>query len=234
VADRPFSSAILEAKERGLVPLVADIKPVSPLHGDLVRRRNPAELAGDLVKAGACALSVVTESKNFGGSLQMLGQVAGAVAVPVLRKDFLTYPGQLDETREEGAAAVLMTLATVPNYQASQLYRRALELGLEVVVEVHTDKELEFALELEPTIIGINNRDILQLEKDDGDVGTTEALAPLVPEGVVTLSESALRTAGDIRRALAAGADAVLVGTAILEADDPISRVAALTGREER
>ncbi|HSG04913.1 MAG TPA: indole-3-glycerol-phosphate synthase TrpC, partial [Nitrospiria bacterium] len=103
-------------------------------------------------------------------------------------------------------------------------------LGMEPLVEVHTPQELHFALGLtpEPTVIGINNRDITRLEKDDGDVGVTELLAPLVPEGVVILSESAMLTPEDVARAFAAGADGVLVGTAVLQAEDPAAFVAEL------
>jgi indole-3-glycerol phosphate synthase len=113
------------------------------------------------------------------------------------------------------------------------IYRRAVSLGVEPVVEVHTEVELKFAMGLDPlpTVIGINNRDITVLEKDSGDVSVTEALAPLVPEGIVVLSESALLSAADVSRALAAGAHAALVGTAVLRADDPAARVAEL-GRQ--
>lgn len=224
-----LSSAILAARDSGRVPIMVDIKPVSPRDGALVGLRDPSQLACSLVEAGACALSVVTEPENFGGSVDMLRRVAHAVEVPVLRKDFIGSPEQIDETLEAGAAAVLLTLATIPELALPGLYRRVEALGLEAVVEIHTEEELKLATGLEPTIIGINNRNILQLEKDSGDVRITEKLAPLVPEGVVILSESSLLTAQDIQRAFTAGADAVLVGTAILQSEDPASRIAELT-----
>lgn len=226
---RKLSSAILEARESGKVPLIADIKAISPRDGDLVRERDPHLLARSLVEGGACALSVVTESANFGGSLDLLRRVAGAVTVPVLRKDFITSPDQLDETLEAGSSAVLLTLATIPESLLAPIYRRARSLGLEAVLEVHTENELKVALALDPDIVGINNRDILSLERDSGDVRVTEKLAPLVPEGVVTLSESSLLTGEDVRRAFAAGVDAVLVGTAILQSGEPAARIADLT-----
>lgn len=226
----PLSEAIREAAHRGTLPLIADIKPVSPRDGDLLGRRDTAELARNLVKAGTCALSVVTEPARFGGSLHVLRRVSEAVEVPVLRKDFLTDVGQIEESRAYGAAAVLLILATIPDPLAADLYRKARSLGLEVVVEVHTRRELQRALALSPTIIGINNRDILRLERDSGDVRVTEELAPLVPPGIVKISESALMTGEDLRRAVLAGADAVLVGTAILQADDPAAFVAGLIG----
>jgi len=119
-------------------------------------------------------------------------------------------------------------LATTPDPLASVLYRVARGLGLEAVVEIHTRKELERALALSPTIIGINNREILSLETDSGDVQVTEELAPLIPDGIVKISESSLQTAEDIQRAVEAGADAVLVGTAILKAGDPATFISRL------
>ena len=225
-----FSRAILGAREKGRVPLVVDIKPVSPRDGDLVGSRDPAALARMLDAAGVCALSVVTEPEHFGGSLDMLREVASSVSLPVLRKDFLRSPEDVDASLEAGAAAVLLTLSTVHELEVPGLYRRIHSLGMEPLVEVHTPQELHFALGLtpEPTVIGINNRDITRLEKDDGDVGVTELLAPLVPEGVVILSESAMLTPEDVARAFAAGADGVLVGTAVLKAEDPAAFVAEL------
>lgn len=231
---RPFSSAILKAKERGTVPLVADIKAVSPRDGDLVRQRASSELARSLADAGACALSVVTEQKHFGGSLSILKEVVQAVSLPVLRKDFFSSLQQIDKSREAGAAAVLLIMATIPEQLIEVLYQYVCELGMEAVVEVHTHQDLDRALALSPTIIGINNRDILKLEKDTGDVRVTEELAPLVPDGVLTISESSLRTPDEIRRAIDAGADAVLVGTALLRADDPASCLVELTAQVEK
>jgi indole-3-glycerol phosphate synthase len=227
-----FSRAILGARENGRVPLVVDIKPISPRDGALVGSRDPAALARLLDEAGVCALSVVTESEHFGGNLDMFREVASSVSLPVLRKDFLRSPKDVDESLEAGAAAVLLTLSTVHELEAPGLYRRIHSLGMEPLVEVHTPNELHFALGLtpKPTIIGINNRDITRLEKDDGDVSVTESLAPLVPGGVAILSESAMLTPGDVARAFAAGANGVLIGTAVLQAEDPAAVVAELAG----
>ena len=224
-----LSHAIRRAQTAGRLPVMGDIKPVSPRDGDLLAGRPPAQLAADLKEAGACALSVVTEEKHFGGSCETLRQVCEAVTVPVLRKDFLTEPEQLQSSVAAGASAVLLILATVSDRQARDLYAAARDLDLEPVVEVHSEAELEHALQLSPSIVGINNRDILQLETDPGDVATTERLAPRVPDGVVTLSESSLLSDDDVRRALAAGADAVLIGTMLLQASDPTARLMELT-----
>jgi indole-3-glycerol phosphate synthase len=227
----PLSAAILRAKRRKILPLVADIKPSSPRDGKLVGPRDVAELARMLVKAGACALSVVTESQHFGGSLESLHRVCAAVKVPVLRKDFFSSPEQVEESKKQGAAAVLLILATTPDPLAAVLYRLARGLDLEVVVEIHTRRELDRALALSPTIIGINNRDILSLETDSGDVRVTEELVPLVPTGILKISESSLRTEEEVWRAAEAGADAVLVGTAILQAGDPATFLSRMIRR---
>ena len=219
--ENSLSAAILGAKRRGVLPLIADIKPSSPRDGVLVGPRDTADLARTLVEAGACALSVVTESQHFGGNVETLRQVCAAVSVPVLRKDFFSLAVHVEESKARGAAAVLLILATIPDPLISSLYAVARRLGLEVVVEVHTRRELARALALAPTIIGINNRDILNLETDAGDVRITEELAPLVPPGILKISESSLQTRDDILRAMRAGADGVLVGTAILRAADP-------------
>ena len=121
--------------------------------------------------------------------------------------------------------AILIIMANTSDTIASNLYRETRRLGMEAVVEIHSLAELKRALLLDPTLIGINNRDILRLETDTGDVGTTEALAPAIPKNRLIISESSLRSQDDIRRAIAAGADAVLVGTAILQAADLQARL---------
>jgi indole-3-glycerol phosphate synthase len=171
-------------------------------------------------QAGACAVSVVTESTRFGGSIDMLREVAGACSVPVLQKDFFSEPDQVDESREAGAASFLIIMSCTSDRTAQTLYEHGRKLGMEPVAEVHTAAELERALVLNPTLVGINNRDIGRLELDAGDVGVTERLAPVVPEDIVIISESSLQSSDDVRRAFAAGANAVLIGTAILQAED--------------
>lgn len=216
----PLSNAIRGAKEKGRVPVIADIKPISPRDGNLLGKRSPVDLARALAGAGACALSVVTEPKHFGGSKEILEEVARATSLPVLRKDFFSKPEQIAESHEAGASAVLLIMATTPDSLAFLLYQRARELGMEIVVEIHSREELQRALELNPTVIGINNRNILELETDSGDVRVTEELAPFVPQPILTISESALRSRQEVRRALQAGADCVLIGTAILQSSD--------------
>ena len=219
-AKRSLSNAIIEAKRGGRSPVIVDIKPVSPRDGDLLKERTPAQLARIVQEAGACAVSVVTEPVHFGGSVEMLREVADGCDLPVLQKDFFTRPEQVDESCDAGASAFLLILSTVSDEVAHKLHERGKELGMEAVVEVHTEQELQRAIALKPAIIGINNRDINRLELDAGDVRVTEKLAPLTPEHIPTISESSLLTPEDVKRAFRAGADAVLIGTAILQAAD--------------
>jgi len=224
-----LSDAIRRCREQCRVPVIVDIKPISPKDGDLLRQRRPADLARAAEQAGACAVSVVTEARHFGGSIDMLEEIAAACSLPVLQKDFFQSPKQVDQGHQAGADAMLIIMANTSDETALALHRRAIRLGMESVVEVHMPAELERALKLAPTIIGINNRNILRLEKDGGDVRVTEALAPEVPQDILIVSESSLKSCDDVRRAVRAGADAVLIGTAILQAEDLEARLAELT-----
>ena len=228
-SDRPLSSAIRDCKHSGRVPVIVDIKPISPRDGNLLKQRKAVDIARMAEQAGACAVSVITESSHFGGNIEMLGEVAQSCSLPVLQKDFFTTPLQVTQGYEAGAAAFLIILANTSDELALKLYRQGRRLGMEAVVEIHTPAELKRALKLDPTIIGINNRDICRLEMDAGDVGVTEVLAPSVPKKILTISESSLLSNADIRRAVHAGADAVLVGTAILKAADLQSCLTDLT-----
>jgi indole-3-glycerol phosphate synthase len=215
-----FSSAVTSENARGCVAVIPDIKCVSPKEGDLLRGRDPVETAKYLVSNGAPVLSVVTERDRFGGSAELLRAVAGAVDVPVLRKDFITSEAQLLETAELGATAVLLICATTDKNTLKMLYEKAMELGLEPVVEVHTAEEMAFAATLGAGLIGINNRNIMTFERDDGGADRTVALASGVPAGALLISESGILSPADARLAVSAGANAVLVGTALWLAGD--------------
>nr|WP_122013182.1 indole-3-glycerol-phosphate synthase [Maliibacterium massiliense] len=216
----PFSQALLDRARAGRVPVIADIKARSPKEGDLLRGRDPVQIARALKAAGAPCLSVVTEQTHFCGSLDMLRRVSEASGLPVLRKDFITSARDLAKTRDAGAAAILLICSMHAPARLETLYRAASDLGLEALVETHTAQELAFAQDLGAQLIGVNNRDILRLEQDAGDVGTTESLLGAANKKGLRVSESGIQTPKDVRRARAAGADAVLVGTALLKAAD--------------
>ena len=210
-----FSAAI--AAQPAVIP---DIKCVSPKEGDLLRGRDPVEVARQLVAWGAPVLSVVTESRHFGGSPELLRAIARQTGAPVLRKDFIKTRGQLEETLALGASAVLLIAAGVDEATLAALYQTALQLGLEPLVEVCTAEEMQLASTLGARLVGINNRNIQTLELDDGGPARTAQLAQLAPKHAVLISESGIVTAEDAKIAMQAGAHAILVGTVLWQAAD--------------
>jgi indole-3-glycerol phosphate synthase len=192
--------------------LIIDFKPISPLHGDLFGGKNPSDVAVSLEKAGVLGLSVVTESEHFGGSLQLLRDIAKVTNLPILRKDFIKTDDNLKMTADNGAKYVLLIAATCP--QIAKLHESALAMGLKPLVEVHTLKEMRLAKEIGAKIVGINNKDILNLERDNGTVARTRSLISHAPEGAFLVSESGIKTPKEAEKALKSGAHAVLVGTA--------------------
>lgn len=223
VNSRSLERAIESAEADDRVPVIAEIKPTSPTT-EGIRNDDPVELAMAMVSGGACALSVLTEPDHFGGSPERLTQVRNAVSVPVLRKDFILSEEQLDVV----SADIILLIARFVDDLAS-LYRAARERGFQVLVEVHTVSELREALAAGASVIGINNRDLAKL---DVDLSTFERVAPEVPDTVTLIAESGIHGSADVRRMRTAGADALLIGSAIM-AGDVRSRTAALTGAEQ-
>ena len=217
-----FSTAVWRQYHSGKIPVIPDIKSRSPQEGDLLRGRDPVKIAEALAAAGAPVLSVVTEPKYFGGSPELLRRIAMATPAPVLRKDFINSRAQLQESVEIGAGAVLLIASMLEREQLFQLVEEALRLGLEPLVETHGEEEIILVNGFKLAMTGINNRKIVDLEMDDGEVSTTERLAGLVRPEVLLISESSIASPADVLRAEAAGAHAVLVGTAILRAGDPV------------
>ena len=201
---------------------IIDFKPISPKHGDLFEKsmvfKNHAqggglvEVARRLEKAGVLGLSVVTEYEHFGGSLELLRSIAKAVSVPVLRKDFIRTEDDLRETLDCGAKAALLICAATPN--VGELHEKALSIGLRPVVEVHTREEMKLAADMGAKIIGINNKDISDFERDGGTVELTMELIKTAPKGAFIISESGITCREDAQKAFDAGAGAVLIGTA--------------------
>ena len=220
---RRFSQALRAAAEAGRSPVIADLKCRSPKEGELFGNRSPIELAVALKQAGAPAFSVVTEPTHFGGSLAMLERVSQATRLPVLRKDFFQSEADMEDSKAHGASAVLLICATTEPALLRRLFHCAHALGMEALVETRCAAELIFARELGARLVGINNREIARLELDDGTVQRTQLLAAYRPPGALLVSESGILTPHDVRAALGAGADAVLIGTAILQAADPVA-----------
>jgi indole-3-glycerol phosphate synthase len=207
--------------------VIAEVKRRSPSRGDLAEIPDPAALATAYQQGGAAAVSVLTEGRRFGGSLADLDAVRAAVDVPVLRKDFVVDPYQLLEARAHGADLVLLIVAALPGEQLQTLYDRARELGLTPLVEVHDEAEAERAARLGAPLVGVNARDLKTLEVDAATFGK---VAPTLPDGVVIVAESGVATTADVRRLVGEGADAVLVGEALVRDGDPAAAVRAMTG----
>jgi indole-3-glycerol phosphate synthase len=207
------------------VSVIAEVKRASPSKGALAAIADPAALAADYEAGGAAVISVLTEQRKFGGSLDDLAAVREAVSVPVLRKDFIVSSYQLWEARAYGADMALLIVAALEQNALVSLVERAVSIGLVPLVEVHTSAELDRAIDAGATVLGINARNLATLEVDRR---VFASLAPLVPDGVVKIAESGVRGTHDLLAYAAAGADAVLVGESLVTGRDPKSAVADL------
>jgi indole-3-glycerol phosphate synthase len=209
------------------VSVIAEVKRASPSRGPLAEIADPAALAAEYAAGGAAAISVLTEERRFGGSLDDLRAVRAAVDTPLLRKDFIVTPYQLVEARAAGADLALLIVAALDDDQLRRLHDEASELGLTVLVEVHDESETERAVDLGTELIGVNARNLKTLAVDGDTFGR---LAPLVPDDRVTVAESGIFGPDDVRRFVSQGARAVLVGEALVKDGDPQQAVRAMTG----
>jgi indole-3-glycerol phosphate synthase len=224
-ARAPSPRNVLAALKSEDVAVIAEVKRASPSKGALAAIADPAALALDYEAGGARVISVLTESRRFGGSLEDLSAVRDAVRVPVLRKDFVVSSYQLWEARAHGADMALLIVAALPQNALVSLVERAVSIGLVPLVEVHTDSELDGALEAGAKVIGVNARNLATLEVDRG---VFARLAPRIPDGVIKIAESGIRGPHDLLAYAAAGADAVLVGESLVTGKNPRSAVADL------
>jgi len=213
------------------VGVIAEVKRRSPSAGVIRADLDPVAYARAYEAGGAVAISVLTEEAHFGGSLADLERVAGAVSLPVLRKDFVVDELQLLEARAAGAAMVLLIVRALRDPDLRRLAERARGLGLATLVEAHDRGELERALAVTPTAVGVNNRD---LDTFVTDLRVAERLVPEIPSGVLAVAESGIESRGDVERAAAAGADLVLVGGAVARSDGPEAAVRGLCGVARR
>jgi indole-3-glycerol phosphate synthase len=229
---RGFESHLCErARDAGTLAVIAEIKRRSPSKGDLAPDLDAGETATAYERGGAACLSVLTDRPFFGGSVADLQDArAAASGTPVLRKDFTIDPDQVYETRGIGADALLLIMAAIPDDGLLRdLHTLALELGLDVLVEAHDDAELDRALALGATCVGVNARN---LETFAEDLGVAERLVARIPATVVAVAESAIRAIADADRVAAAGFDAVLVGEALVRSPDATALVRDLAAVE--
>ena len=222
---RSLIAAIEKAKKEGRTPIIAEVKRGSPSRGK-IREIEPEKAAPLMEKGGACALSVLTD-KHFSGKVCFLRKVKDVVGIPVLRKDFIVDGFQLYESKGNGANAVLLIAALLKD-KTTLYVDKAHELGLEALVEVHDETDLEYALDSGAKLIGINNRNLSTLKTY---LGVTEWLAPLIPKNRIIVSESGIETIEDIKRLQNAGASAFLVGTSIMRSKNIEKKVRELATR---
>lgn len=204
--------------------LIAEVKRSSPSKGALAEIPEPAELAATYADAGASAISVLTEQRRFRGTLADLDAVRSRVAVPVLRKDFVVEPYQVLEARAHGADLVLLIVAALDDAQLRDLHDLIRELGMQALVETHTEQELERALDLGADIIGVNARNLKDLTVD---LDRAAGLLRRIPAGPLAIGESAVLSVREVEAYSAAGADAVLVGEALVTSGEPAAAVAS-------
>jgi len=212
---RSFRSAL--QRDDGKLALIAEVKKASPSAGVIAPNFDPVTIARNYARAGAEAISVLTDEQFFQGHLDHLRAVREAVALPVLRKDFVLDEVQILEAAAAGADAILLIVAALGDKELVRLLATAVTYQLDVLVEVHSLAELERALETDAQIIGINNRDLATFEVD---LGVTEKLSEEVPKEIVLVSESGIRTAADLARIKQSGVNAVLIGEALMRAQN--------------
>jgi indole-3-glycerol phosphate synthase len=227
---RDLVAELRRAAEADGVALIAEVKRASPSAGTIAADADPLAQALAYDGAGAAAISVLTEPRHFGGSLEDLAAVGAVVARPVLRKDFLVHPDQLLQARAAGADSALLIVSCLSDEELGVMLAGSRAVGMEPLVETHSDEDLERALATDARVVGVNARDLESLEVD-----VSSALERLerIGEDRIAVLESGIRGRADVTAAVSAGASAILVGESLMRADDPARAVRRLIGKEQ-
>ena len=228
--DKPPALDFASALKGDGIRVIAEVKKASPSKGLICADFDPVRIAGEYARSGASAISVLTETEFFQGSLDYLrdiGDALGGKRIPLLRKDFLFDRYQIFESRAFGADGLLLIVAILSGEQLQDLLGTAHELGMKCLVEVHNGAEVEIAVKSGAGIIGINNRDLTMF---DVDLATTERLRPLIPPDKIVVSESGIAARSDIERLKKAGIDAALVGETLMRAENKAAMLKELLG----
>ena len=220
---RGFTAALRAPNGLGVI---AEIKRRSPSKGDLFADLDPVDVAQRYELGGAACVSVLTDEEFFGGSAADLRAARGAVSLPVIRKDFTVAPADVFDARIMGADCILLIAAALDPGELAEYHALATELGLDVLVEVHDESELDVALRADATLIGVNQRDLVTFE---GDHERAVRMAAKIPDGAVKVAESGVRSAADAAALRTAGYDAVLVGETLVTSGDPAAAIQALS-----
>lgn len=226
-APGPQAASFSRSLAGGTVSIIAEIKRSSPSRGPINAGIDASSQAAAFENGGASAISVLTEPSRFGGSMDDLRRVRRASGLPLLRKDFLVAPSQLAETRSAGASAALIIVRAVHDSLLMELSAAGVELGVELLFEVRDERELERAMRANAQIVGVNNRNLETLEVDST---TVSRIVPLVPPECLAVAESGYMTRQDVEAAAAAGADAVLIGSALSLSSDPEAALREMMG----
>ena len=221
---------VLPSLQSSKLSVIAEVKRSSPSKGALAKISDPAELALRYQAGGATAVSVLTEGRKFGGSLADLDAVRSAINIPILRKDFMVDDYQIFESRAHGADIVLLIVAALSDLQLSEFYAISKSLGMQVLVETHTLEEVERALSLDPEIIGVNARDLTTLKID---LGAFDKLAKAIPAGKIKVAESGISSVAEVISYRNSGAEAILVGEALVKDGDPAQMIQNFTNRAD-
>ena len=221
---------VLPSLQSSKLSVIAEVKRSSPSKGALAEILDPADLALSYQTGGATVVSVLTESRKFGGSLADLAAVRSAVNIPILRKDFMVDEYQIFEARAYGADIILLIVAALSDLQLSEYFALAKSLGMQVLVETHTLDEVERALLLDPEIIGVNARDLTTLKID---LDAFDRLAKAIPHGIVKVAESGISSLQDVISYRNSGAEAILVGEALVKDGDPAQMIQNFINRAD-